>query len=969
MKKHVLAFDLSYNTVLNFYIPRALIVQNEDTGLGYVTKSANTRTLSSYGIELEKHSEELKLISDKLQPHSLHKKYNANNKDPKSLDQLLNNENFKKIIDQFIQVSLEKFLHLISQARVPLSINLEKDHKFKKHQVFFSDIELEPKLYFHKMKDAIEYRLRLFDEKKELIPSGENFKILLDQPPFIVHEDNIHRLKYINANKIKPFLHKDAINIPERNSAVYFDKFIKKVIKKAPVEAKGFEVVKFDSCHSCTIKPTTTIFSNVYHLEIYFQYENHSFSILDKNQKHIKLDHDENGEFTVFETVRDQAQEQKFIDILKSFGVLFLHNQLATFNADIKNIDVYYNLSKLIDRAEDLKSESIEIDLQIDRFKINDNPSFISTQYQEKKDWFDVEMMIKTGKFQFPFTSLISNLRSGERLYELPDGSYFLIPLEWFKRFGPLIDLGKVEKDSILAQKNQFTLLEKAGIATQKDINKDIVPYQTTGKLKAKLRPYQKEGVNWLVKNYQMELGSCLADDMGLGKTIQTLAYLDFVHSRFENDLKTAQEPNFPLDLFSVLEVQDKTLKALIVSPSSLTFNWHNEAQKFCPHFSSLSYVGPKRKIKQKKIPKADLVFTSYGILLKDIEFFKNLYFNFIIIDESQQIKNRNSKIFKAINSIKAKHKVSLSGTPIENSLSDLWSQMQFINPDLLGSYSFFDEHFKKPIEKANDEEKMRSLKTLIGPYLLRRTKTEVAQDLPELSEQIYYTELSDEQAKLYEAEKSKVRNHLIDNKLDEKAAEKNKSKISILNALMKLRQLANHPKLIGEDKRSGKFEVVTAYLETLIRSKQKTLVFSSFTSHLRIYADWCDQQDIKYNLLTGKTKAQDREREVDEFDNGQESQLFFISLKAGGTGLNLTKASYVIILDPWWNPFAELQAIGRAHRIGQKQKVNVIRVISKKSIEEKINQLQQTKKDLSDNIIENQITEEIINNIDEILD
>ena len=608
-------------------------------------------------------------------------------------------------------MSLKKFLHLISQADIPLSVNLEKDQKFKNHQVFFSDIELEPKLYFHKMEDAIEYRLCLFDEKKELIPSCENFKILLDQPPFVVHDNNIHQLKYINANKLKPFLNKEVINIPERNSAEYFNKFIKKVIKKAPIEAKGFDVVKFDSCHSCIIKPTTTIFSKVYHLELYFQYENHSFSILDNTQKHIKLDHNDKGEFTVFETIRNQAQEQEFIEILKNFGMVFLHNQLATFNADIKNIDVYYNLSKLIDKAEDLKSKSIEIDFQIHRLKINENPSFVSTQYQEKNDWFDVEMIIKTGEFEFPFTSLVSNLKSGERLYELPDGSHFLIPLEWFKRYESLINLGKVEKDSILVQKNQFTLLEEAEIATPKDINKDIVPYQTTGKLKAKLRPYQKDGVNWLVKNYQKELGSCLADDMGLGKTIQTLAYLDFVYSRFENDFKTTQEPSFPTNLFSAVEVQNKTLQALIVSPSSLTFNWHNETQKFCPHFSSLSYVGSNRKLKQKEIPKADLVFTSYGILLRDVEFFKSLSFNFIIIDESQQIKNRNSKIFKAINSLKAKHKVSLSGTPIENSLSDLWSQMQFINPNLLGNYSFFDEHFKKPIEKENDEEKVKALK------------------------------------------------------------------------------------------------------------------------------------------------------------------------------------------------------------------------------------------------------------------
>jgi len=352
---------------------------------------------------------------------------------------------------------------------------------------------------------------------------------------------------------------------------------------------------------------------------------------------------------------------------------------------------------------------------------------------------------------------------------------------------------------------------------------------------------------------------------------------------------------------------------------------------------------------------------------LRDIEFLKSMSFNFIIIDESQQIKNRNSKIYKAINSIDAKHKVSLSGTPIENSLSDLWSQMQFINPNLLGNYPFFNSHFKKPIEKDKDEEKVNELKSLIDPYLLRRNKAEVAKDLPELAEQIYYTELAPEQAKLYEVEKSKVRNQIIESKIN---PEKNKNaKLSILNALMKLRQLANHPKLIKNEAKSGKFADVSAYLETLLRSKHKTLVFSSFTTHLKIYTDWCDQNNIKYNLLTGQTKVKDREKEVDYFENNSDSLLFFISLKAGGTGLNLTSASYVIILDPWWNPFAELQAIGRAHRIGQKQNVNVVRFIAKETIEEKINTLQQTKRELADSVIESQITSEVMLNLDAILE
>jgi non-specific serine/threonine protein kinase len=967
MKTYILVFDLAYNADLKYHIPRACIAGKENDLLGYIVKSANTQTLDSYQIVCDEVSKELMLLCQKLHPNTLHKKYNEKNKVAKPLSFFLNDGMFKRLIIQHIETSLEKFLHLISKTTIPLSINLEKGQRFEKRQVFFSNTVLEPKLYFNKLEAVLEYRLSLFDGENELIPSQQKFEILFDDPPFIVYNKKIVSLKYINANKLIPFLNKEVIKIPKRSSVEYFNKFIKKVIKKAPIEAKGFEVITYNTCKSCIIKPTSTIYSKVYHLELYFVYKNHSFSIVDSADKYIQLKHDDVGEFTVLETARNKEQEQKFISVLNGFGLQFLDNKLATFNTNINEIDTFFNISKLIKLKEALNSESIEVDFELHKLKINDKLSTISSQYIEKNDWFDVEMTIDVGGFQFPFTELVSNLKSGERLYELPDGSHFLIPFEWYSRYKSLINLGKSEKDAIKIQKNQFTVLQEAEIATPEEISKDILPYKSTGNLQASLRNYQKEGVNWLAKNYQMSLGSCLADDMGLGKTIQTLAYLDFVYTCFKEDFNAAVEPEFPLDLFSSLAVTDKKLKALVVSPSSLTFNWYNETRKFCPHFSCLSYVGKDRARLQKEISKVDVVFTSYGTLLRDIEFLKSMSFNFIIIDESQQIKNRNSKIYKAINSIDAKHKVSLSGTPIENSLSDLWSQMQFINPNLLGNYPFFNSHFKKPIEKDKDEEKVNELKSLIDPYLLRRNKAEVAKDLPELAEQIYYTELAPEQAKLYEVEKSKVRNQIIESKLH---PEKNKNaKLSILNALMKLRQLANHPKLIKNEAKSGKFADVSAYLETLLRSKHKTLVFSSFTTHLKIYTDWCDQNNIKYNLLTGQTKVKDREKEVDYFENNSDSLLFFISLKAGGTGLNLTSASYVIILDPWWNPFAELQAIGRAHRIGQKQNVNVVRFIAKETIEEKINTLQQTKRELADSVIESQITSEVMLNLDAILE
>ena len=969
MNSYSLVFDFTYDNTLEYYIPKAYIVKNEEGLLGFVVKIANQQTLDSCEIIPNNISSELLILSERIQPKALFKKYNTKNRVAKPLEVLFNDSQLKKIIHQFIEVTLERFFGLISKAGIPLSIGFDKSKKFEKQQVFFTDISLYPKFYFHKTDTYLEYRLSLFDGKQELIPCEQEFQILLDKPPYVLHQNNIYTLKYINAHKLTPFLNKQVIKIPQRSSVEYFNKFIKKVITKSPIEAKGFDVVTYNTCKSCIIKPTTTIFSKVYFIELYFNYENHSFSKLDKTQKHINLKHNNKGEFTVFETIRNRKQEQSYIDVLKGLGIEFLENGLGTFNPEIDEIDVYYNISKLIDYQHDLRDKSIEIDFHLHNIKINESPSNITSNYEKKNDWFDVKITIQVGNLQFPFISLLSNLESGERLFLLPDGSHFIIPLEWYSRYKSLVQLGKVENTSILIQKNQFTLLEEAKIATQEEFSKDILPYQTTGQLKAKLRNYQKTGVNWLVKNYQLNLGSCLADDMGLGKTVQTLAYLDFVFTRFKNDFTSLEAQNLPLDLFSALEVKDRTLRALIVSPSSLTFNWYNETKKFCPHFSSLSYIGQNRTSKQTEITKADIVFTSYGTLLKDIQFLKNIPFNFLIIDESQQIKNRNSKIYKAINTIEAEHKVSLSGTPIENSLSDLWSQMQFINPNLLGNYSFFDKHFKKPIEKDKSEETIKELKLLINPYLLRRTKMEVAKDLPELSEQIFYTKLLNKQTKLYEEEKSRIRNYLIDKKLQPENRQEKGFKISILNALLKLRQLANHPLLINEEVDSGKFNDISAYLETLIQARQKTLVFSPFTSYLKIYTDWCDKQGIKYNLLTGKTKVKDREKEVDGFENNEDSLLFFISLKAGGTGLNLTKASYVLILDPWWNPFAELQAIGRAHRIGQTQKVNVVRFIAKHTIEEKINQLQQAKKDLSDSIIESQITNEIFNNIDYILD
>jgi non-specific serine/threonine protein kinase len=521
--------------------------------------------------------------------------------------------------------------------------------------------------------------------------------------------------------------------------------------------------------------------------------------------------------------------------------------------------------------------------------------------------------------------------------------------------------LAKTENGNLLLRKSNFAALDAIP-----EIKNDVNPiqeakYTSSDLLKATLRPYQIDGVKWLLGHFNSNLGACLADDMGLGKTLQTLAVLVAVQEQLGFTTKTT---NF--DLFAnETTIEREPMKTLIVLPSSLVFNWYNEAAKFTPHFSRMQYVGNDRKLLASRLESSDLIFTSYSIIHRDISILEKYNFRYLILDESQYIKNRDSKIFKAINKINTNHKIALSGTPIENSLDDLWSQMQFINPDILGSYNFFAENFKIPIEKKQDENSLSELKNLVQPYILRRTKEQVLKDLPELTEQIYYCDMDPEQEKLYEKEKSKARNFLL------KTDGSGPDKISIINTLMKLRQLSNHPKMVDQESEidSGKYIAVTNYLETLVKEKQKTIIFSSFVTNLSFYTDWCKENKIAFCEITGETPAKKREQQVNLFQEKEEPLLFFISLKAGGVGLNITKASYVLFLDPWWNPFAEKQGVGRAHRIGQLNKVNVVRFISKNTVEEKIIKLQESKKLLSDSLLEESfVNDEIEVNLEYIL-
>ena len=460
--------------------------------------------------------------------------------------------------------------------------------------------------------------------------------------------------------------------------------------------------------------------------------------------------------------------------------------------------------------------------------------------------------------------------------------------------------------------------------------------------LNSVLRYYQKTGFKWLKVLDNYKFGGILADDMGLGKTIQMLSVIvDYVQNEIENE--------------ETLKKENKKRASMVVSPSSLTLNWQSEVNKFTGELKTLVIRGTlnERKRQIEEIDNYDLVITSYDLLKRDIELYKNknYQFRFIIADEAQYLKNSNTQNAKAIKQIKADTRYALTGTPIENSLAELWSIFDFIMPGYLFTYRKFKSMFEMPIVRDNDENVMAKLKMLIEPFVLRRNKTEVLTELPEKTITILNNEMGEEQRNIY-------LNYLAQAK-QELAEEINlngyeRSQIQILAALTRLRQICCHPGLFieGYNAGSSKLEQCIEILEEASNGGHKILLFSGYTSMFELIEPELKQKNIKYFKLTGSTKVDERIELVDEFNENPDIKVFLISLKAGGTGLNLTGADMVIHYDPWWNLGAENQATDRAYRIGQKNNVQVYKLITKNSIEEKIYELQQKKADLADSML-----------------
>jgi superfamily II DNA or RNA helicase len=443
-------------------------------------------------------------------------------------------------------------------------------------------------------------------------------------------------------------------------------------------------------------------------------------------------------------------------------------------------------------------------------------------------------------------------------------------------------------------------------------------PIPTT--VQADLRPYQKDGFDFLCHLTQVHLGGILADDMGLGKTLQTLAWLAWLKER------QGKHPR----------------PALVICPASVLHNWRREANRFTPHLKVLVLEsGAARHNLRKQIPQHDIIVTNYALLRRDLEGLQKFAFGALILDEAQFIKNPAAQVTQSVKQLRADHLLALTGTPLENRLLDLWSIVDFIQPGYLGNQEHFAQTYEPRGEDAEGAQRIarRRLSAKLRPLLLRRLKQRVAKDLPDRIEQRCDCQLGDEQRKLYLAELRRSREQVF-----QTVAEKglNQSKIHVLAALTRLRQICCHPQLVGNDSPSGKTETLFELLEPLLAEGQKVLVFSQFVQVLKLLEHECQQRQIKTHLLTGQTK--ERQSVVTAFQNDTSAAVFLLSLRAAGTGLNLTTASYVVLYDPWWNPAVEAQAIDRSHRIGQVNTVNAYRLIAPGTVEEKIWELQQSK-------------------------
>jgi len=893
-------------------------------------------------------------IIDEYNDHILFK-YFSKEKTVKEFQSKVSDEKIVQFIRPYIEKRIVRILELIQGTRVKLfTRDKGRSNIFDEDFLIIRPKQAESVFSFKRESEGTKYSLDLYYEGQRLKIKDQYVDILSNTPAVLRINNSVYFIRDIESNKIKPFFTKDSINIPQKAEFQYFKKFGLNIIKNYEVNAEGFEIHKINPGKSAGISLERGLYNNVT-LTLRFRYGQKE--ILANNNERIFADFHKSGEDFWFDKYeRDFSFEEQYHTLLNDLGLVSYDQVNYEIRGNRRNgfdVQVWNMVEFLNDNAEDLAVPELSFTNRLggsEKFQTGKRELVLGSELNQ--DWFDLNALVKIGEYEIPFYKFKSHILSETRAYLLPDGSVFVIPQNWFGRFREMFEFGKIEDGQIRIHKQHFSILEKSEKSSSgKDLEKldllntkeKLTDTRIPSSLTASLRPYQFEGFAWLYYLQQNNLGGCLADDMGLGKTVQAITLLlknkeDYIPEH----PSTSRAPIQP-DLFSTPENMSTSL---IVVPSSLVHNWKNELARFAPTLKINLYIGNQRNRKINYFSNYDIIISSYHTIRQDIELLSAFKFHYIILDESQVIKNPSSKVYKAMTMLNSDYRLALTGTPIENSLTDLWAQMNFVNEGLLGNLNFFRREFVVPIEKRNDAACEERLRKLINPFILRRTKEEVARDLPEITDQVVYCNMSDAQRTFYEEEKSTIRRSIFEN-IDREGLDK--SAIIVLQGLTRLRQAANHPVMVDDDYHddSGKFSEILRNIENVIAEGHKVLIFSSFVKHLELLKKEIEAQDIRYTMLTGSST--NRESIVGAFQDNPDCKVFLISLKAGGVGLNLTAADYVFILDPWWNPASEEQAVNRAHRIGQDKNVFVFRFISENSIEEKIQLLQEKKSKLAE--------------------
>jgi non-specific serine/threonine protein kinase len=789
--------------------------------------------------------------------------------------------------------------------------------------------------------------LRAVLQAGDWVPVKEKAQVISYSPPWLLLEDKIVSIQNVsNLSMLSSF----PVVIPQTQADLFRRKYLRRIAETLPIRS---DLIHW---HEVTAAPVPRLYlhddkDNKLRADLRFGYGDYELAATKSGESsavetapdswdliRIQRRLEREGEF--YQLLTGPVYRLKRSDSRHPFGTFELRARAHPFDF------LMYSVPELTRAGFEIYGEE-----QLKAGRINRARPALRVQITSGIDWFDLKAIVEFGDQQISLQDLRKAMKRGERYVKLADGSVGQIPQEWLDKYKHLWDLAEETEDGFRVSDLHLPLLDtlleedaalhappppelrqrRERLRQFEQIASQPLPKGFVGEL----RPYQKHGFDWLHFLREYKFGGILADDMGLGKTVQMLAYLQSIKENGPERSRIAPEGG--------------SAASLLVVPKSLLTNWQRESETFTPGLRFLEYMGNLRSRETSGFDAYDVVLTTYGTMLRDVEILRGYTFSHVILDESQAIKNPLAKQAKAARLLKADHRIVMTGTPVENNTFELWSQFAFLNPGLLGNMEYFKRAFANPIESDGDEAAAALLRKLIHPFILRRTKDQVAPELPPRTERVIYTDMEPAQKKVYIQTREKYRAEIL-GLLESEGM--NETRFRILEGLLRLRQIAIHPGLVDRKYNGGapKFDLLLETLETLHAENHKALVFSQFVETLKLVRRELDGRGIKYVYLDGQTPK--RQSRVDLFQNDPSFPFFLISLKAGGVGLNLTAAEYVIHLDPWWNPAVEMQASDRAHRIGQDKPVFVYKIIARDTVEEKILQLQEKKRALVKSLI-----------------